>query len=361
VAAAAAWVSVRNAPQHAAPAERPVLPSLTEALDAVSEVRLARADGTATTLQRRDSGWVVAQRNYPADPDKLRSLLIGLSGLRAIEDKTSDPARYAALNVEDPAGAQAHSVRIDVVAGARTWSLLLGKAAGADACYVRVPGSQAALLARPRLDADPAPARWIRPEVLDVAADRIEKVAVRPADGPSYWIEREKRGAADLTLHGAPPGRKPLGPAVVDAIAGTLARLNVEDVKERAATMPPHQSRASFLTFEGLKLDVDGYRDGTTAWIRIDAGVDADTARRFASAPVGQAKAAEAKGTEGKAVEAKMAEARAAEATPPDAASEAAALNARLHALDFQVPVYQYDQIYRQLKDLLEPPASARK
>ncbi len=124
VAGAAVWVSVRSRPERAAPGDRPVLASLAQSIDATSEVRVSRGDGTATTLQRRDGGWFVAQRNYPADPGKLRSLLIGLSGLHTIEQKTSDPARYAALNVEDAAGVQARSVRIDVVAGAQTWSLL---------------------------------------------------------------------------------------------------------------------------------------------------------------------------------------------------------------------------------------------
>ena len=158
VAGAAVWVSVRSRPERAAPGDRPVLASLAQSIDAISQVRVSRGDGTATTLQRRDGGWFVAQRNYPADPGKLRSLLIGLSGLHTIEQKTSDPARYAALNVEDAAGVQARSVRIDVVAGAQAWSLLVGKAAESNASYVRVPGAAAALLAKPRIDADPQPA-----------------------------------------------------------------------------------------------------------------------------------------------------------------------------------------------------------
>jgi hypothetical protein len=302
-----------------------VLEALGESLDAVNEVRLARGDGVATTLQRRDNGWFVAQRNYPADPGKLRSLLISLSGLHTIEQKTSDPARYAALNVEEATGAQSHSMRIDVVAGARTWSLLVGKPVETNGSFVRVSGAAAALSVEPRIDADPQPARWITPGLLDVAADRIEHVSVRPAGGPSYQLVREKRGAADLTLHGVPPGRKPAGPAVADAVAGVLSRLNVEDVKERAPGALQHPSQASLRTFEGLQLDLDGYREGTTAWLRVHASVDP-----------------RAKGPEVKA---------------PDAATEAAAINARAHAFDFQIPVYQYDQIYRPLQDLLAPPA----
>ena len=367
VALLAVWVSERSRPERPAPGGRPVvLEALAESLDSVNEVRLARGDGVATTLQRRDNGWFVAQRNYPADSGKLRSLLINLSGLHTIEQKTSDPARYAALNVEDATGAQSHSMRIDVVAGTRTWSLLVGKPAEPNGSFARIPGAAAALSVEPRIDADPQPARWISPGLVDVAADRIENVSVRPAGAPAYRLTRDKRGAADLTLHDVPPGRKPSSPGVADAAATVLSRLNIEDVKERSPAPLQHASQVSYRTFEGLQLDLDGYREGTTAWIRVRASVDADTAKRFALAKAADqvkapaTKAPEAKTSEAKALEVKAAESKAAEAKAPDPATEAAAINARTQAFDFQIPVYQYDQIYRPLQDLLAPVAQPK-
>jgi hypothetical protein len=329
VAGGAVWVSMRGAPERAPAAARPVLAALADSLDAVTEIRLSRGDGAATTLQRRDGGWFVAQRDYPADPGRLRTLLSQLAELRTVEEKTSDPARYAALNVGDAAGALSRSVRIDVVAGARTWALLLGKTSEPDGCFVRVPGAPAALLAKPRVQVDPEPARWIRTELTDVAADRIQQVTVQPAGSPSYSLTRAARGAADMTLHAVPPGRKAGAPAVINAVGATLARLTADDVKARAAGSLDHPSRATFRTFEGLRVDLVGYRDGGSDWIRVDASVDQPTA-------------AAAKGTDAK--------------QPSDPAAEAAAINARLQAFDFRVPGYQYDQIYRQLKDLLAAP-----
>ena len=337
VAVLAVWVSERSRPERPAPGGRPVvLEALSESLDSVNEVRLARGDGVATTLQRRDNGWFVAQRNYPADPGKLRSLLISLSGLHTIEQKTSDPARYATLNVEDATGAQSHSMRIDVVAGARTWSLLVGKPAEPNGSFVRIPGTAGALSVEPRIDADPQPARWILPGLLDVADDRIERVSVRPAGSPAYRLTRDKRGGADLTLNDVPPGRKSASAGVADAAARVLARLNVEDVKERSPGPLQHASQASYRTFEGLQVDLDGYREGTNAWIRVHASVDPHVkATKQATAP---------------------------EVKAPDPATEAAAINARTQAFDFQIPVYQYDQIFRPVQDLLAPlpqPATA--
>jgi len=360
VAGGAVWVSMRGAPERAPAADRPVLASLADSLDAVTEIRLSRGDGAATTLQRRDGGWFVAQRDYPADPGRLRTLLSQLAELRTVEEKTSDPARYAALNVADAAGAQSRSVRIDVVAAARNWALLLGKTSEPDGCFVRVPGAPAALLAKPRIQVDPEPAHWIRTELTDVAADRIQQVTVQPAGSPSYSLTRAARGAADMTLHGVPPGRKPGAPAVIDAVGATLARLTADDVKARASGALDHPSRASFRTFEGLQVDLAGYRDSGSHWIRVDASVDPPTARRYAAETAAAAAKAQAAGksAESKSDGSKAAipgsQAQGTDAKqPPDPAAEAAAINARLQAFDFRVPAYQYDQIYRQLKDLL--------
>jgi predicted Rdx family selenoprotein len=351
VAAAAVWVSSRNRPERASPSNSPLLASLAESIDAVGEVRLSRGDGTVTTLQRRDNTWFVAQRNYPANVGQLRSLLINLSALHAVEEKTKDATRYAQLDVDDPTGPQSRSTRIDITAGQRTWSLLLGKAAGPRGSFVRIPGGAAALLAQPLIQTEAQPARWLRTEVLDVAADHVQQVAVHPSEGPAYTIARDTRGATDLTLHGIPPGRKPAA-AVVDAVAAALVHLNAQDVKERAAGALEHPSRASFRTFEGLVLDLDGYRDGDTAWIRISASADQDVARRFAPP---ETKGTQSQGTETKGAETMGAQTKASQTQPTDPASEAAAINARLGGHDFQIAGYQYDAIYRQLKDLLAP------
>jgi len=360
VVAAAVWVSLRGAPEQASRSQAAVLASLADTIDAVNEVRLTGSDGNATTLQRRDNGWYVAQRNYPADSNKLRVLLIGLSTLHAIEEKTSDPARYAVLNVEDPAGPQSHGERIDVVAGARTWSLLLGKAAEPNGSYVRVAGAPAALLAQPRIDADPRPTHWIKSDLLELPAERVQRVAVRTAGSPSYSLERARRGAPDLTLHGVPPGRKAASPAVVDAVAGALARLNADDVKPRAPGPLENASHATFRTFEGLQIDMDGYREGGASWVRIDASVDPDAARRFAAAQAEAVSGASgAKSAEGKSEAAGNPDPKSAAVADP--AAEAAAINARVQGYDFQVPAYQYDALYRKLHDLLAPQAEGSK
>ena len=313
VAGSAVWVQMRNAAQTAAPPAALVLAGLADSLDTVSEVRLARGDGIATTMQRQagsGAGWMVTQRGYAVDEVKLRKLLLDLSTLRAIEEKTSDPARYAVLDVQDATGADSHAVRIDVVAGSRTWTLLVGKAAQPSGTYVRVPPAPAAWLVQPPIGADPEPARWIETALVDVQASRVQQVSVRPAEGPAYTLSREHPETADFKLKPVPPGRKPAGSAVLNAAASNLAQLHADDVQAPPATLPPHASHASVRTFDGLVLDLDGHRDGTRAWVRVHAG-----------------------GTD---------------------AAAAAAINARLDGRDFELAAYKFDAIFRPLDALLE-------
>jgi hypothetical protein len=345
VAAAAVWVSLRSAPQRAAPGQIVVLAALPESIDAVSQVRLTRGDGTATALQRDPANaaapWSVVQRNYPADSDKLRALLINLSALHVLEQKTSDPARYPLLEVEDASGDQSHSVRVDVAAGARTWSLLVGKAAEPNGSFVRIPGQAAALLVQPRISVDPLPAHWIASDLLDLPADRVQQVLVKPVAGPAYAVARERRQAADLALRPVPPGRK-ANAAAVNSVAATLFRLGAQDVQAPPSTASGQVSQASLRTFDGLQLDLQGYRDGTRTWVRIDASFDAATVRRFAPP------------------KADASDAKTGQTGGADAASEATALSARLHGHDFEIPAFKFDAIFRPLEDLLVPRPGAR-
>ena len=135
---------------------------------------------------------------------------------------------------------------------------------------------------------------------------------------------------ADLALHGVPAGRKPDSAATINAVAATLSRLSADDVEAQPLVPPEHPSQASFRTFEGLQIDLQGYKDGTRTWVRIGASFDPATARRFAAS-------------------------NAPASAAPDADAQATTLNARLHGFEFELPGYKYDAIFRPLEELLAP------
>ena len=52
--------------------------------------------------------------DYPADEAKVRKLLIALADAKVVEEKTSNPASYATLGVEDMKGTGATGLRVEL-------------------------------------------------------------------------------------------------------------------------------------------------------------------------------------------------------------------------------------------------------
>ena len=92
----AIWLSSRRHLEHATLAGDLVLPGLVPSVNTVTEVDLRRGDGTHTSLKRASVGWVVGERDWAAEPGKVRKLLLDLGALNVVEEKTRLPANYPA-------------------------------------------------------------------------------------------------------------------------------------------------------------------------------------------------------------------------------------------------------------------------
>ncbi len=79
-----------------------LFPDLQAALGDVTEIRMSRGDGSRTTLVKNGNSWLVSERNYPADPVRVREMALGMAALRVVEHKTSVPGNYPKLGVEAP-------------------------------------------------------------------------------------------------------------------------------------------------------------------------------------------------------------------------------------------------------------------
>src|SRR5687767_14459386 len=82
----ALYLSSRRQVQSANAAGALVLPELKGTINNVTELRLAKADGTRTTLKKEAAGWRVAERNFTADAGKVRKLLLELAALKVEEE-----------------------------------------------------------------------------------------------------------------------------------------------------------------------------------------------------------------------------------------------------------------------------------
>ena len=313
VIAGAIWLSSRRHLEHATLAGDLVLPGLEPAINTVTEVDLRRGDGTRTSLRKASVGWVVGERDWAAEPGKVRKLLLDLGALNVVEEKTRLPENYPQLGVEDVSTPKASGTQVNVVTPGHTYALIVGKTSSGKSGYVRVAGTPASLLAAPLLTLDADPKTWLENSLIDLPAARVRQVEEKPLEGAPYAAAREKKEQTDFSVTGVPKGRQLTGPGAADSLAGALGALTLEDVQKSAVPPDARVSRAVFRTFDGLEVTVTGRKDGTRSLIALSA-----------------------------------------RATAPAAEPEAHALDTRLGGWEFEIPDYKYGTIFRPLEELLQ-------
>jgi hypothetical protein len=322
-----------------------VFPELKSVLGEVAEIRLSKGDGSRTTLRKSAGGWTVVERQYPADGSRVRELVMNLVAMKIVERKTSDPANYARLGVEAPDSPTAASSLLEVVAGKKTFSLIVGKGAEGRAIYARKPDDAVSALVEPGVTADPDQKRWLDRTIVDLPGASVYDISVKPAAGPAYLLARAQRGDADLVLSPVPKGRTVASAMSVDGQAEALVAFNFDDVRAVPAAAAA-TDRATYRTFDGQVLEFAGRRDAQKAYVSISAHHDAALAARFAAKPsLDPAKPA---------------------AEPAKAAAQPAVdverLAARAKGVEYEVPVYKYESIFKPQEELLEkkpgPPAA---
>jgi hypothetical protein len=311
----AVWVSSRNDGAESSIAGTRVLPGLQAALNQLTQVRITKGGKVETTLNRTQSDWIVAERGYPADSGKLRKLLIDLASLKAVQRKTRIASNYPVLGVQNVSSPGATGARIDLVSPTKTWSLIVGHSADANDVYVRVVRAARSLLASPLILVNADPKLWLDPAILDITQDRVSEIEERPAKGPAFSVSRATKTQADFTVHDVPRGRKLTGADAADTMGSALSNLTLTDV--RKATPPPGGtdiSHAVFKTFDGLEIDISGYKQAKSHYIEVSALADSKSAD-----------------------------------------SEAQQINSRVHGWDYRIPGYRYEEIFQPLSALLQP------
>jgi hypothetical protein len=371
VIAAAIWLSSQRSLRRDDTAGARALPALSPALNQVSEIRLVKAgEQTAVTLKRADNHWQVLERaGHPADSSKIRKLLIDLSDLKVVEQKTENPANYAVLGVEDVKQPTATGVRIDLAGLAQPVSLIVGKNAGSRSSYARPAQSAQSLAVTPSISLDTDPKDWLDRSLLDIPAVRVQQVRITDANGHSYVAKRESREQTDFTVPDLPRGRKLTSPTIANSASTALDALTFDDVRPAAApaTSPKGVARAEFRLFDGAVIEITGHKDGEHHWIHLQPRFDEAQQQLFAVAAVPAAsEAADAKPADPKTApaggDAKPAAPGATpapaptERKPDEVRAEVDNWAKRFAAWDYEVPGYKYDTLFRPIDEITQKP-----
>ncbi len=310
----AIWVSSRKVEIADSAVGTPVLKALKAQLNEVTEVRVSKGDGSRATLRKEPNGWIVTEREYPADTSKVRKLLIDLSSLETVETKTSDPEKYSQLGVEDVSGPTATGTRIEAVTPEQVHAIIVGKTSGAKSGYVRAMNAKQSVLATPMITADADPKHWLDTTLLDIPEARIKEIEVDPQGSPKYKVAREKKEQTDFTVTPLPKGRELSSPSAANGYGSALVMLSLTDVKKADGAKPIlQQPHVTFRTFDGLELQITGWVDGERRLISV-----------------------------------------VPKSTATETAEEAQKIEARVKGWQFEIPNYKYDALFRPLEEMLK-------
>lgn len=306
------WLSSRKIEDAQSGAGSPVITGLKAQVNDVTEVRISRGDGSKATLRKEPDNWVVVEREYPADSGKVRKLLLDLSDLSVVETKTSDPGKYSQLGVEDVTTPTAAGTRVELVTPEKVHGVILGRVSGMKSAYARATDAKQSVLATPYIMVDADPQRWLDASLVDIPDSRVREVEIAPASGPSYKVSRENKDQADFTVTGIPKGRELSSPSVANAVSRELAGFTLTDVR-KAAEPASGKPTATFRTFDGLEVQLQGREDGDRRYIAVTA-----------------------------------------KSTATETAEQATKLSTRTQGWEFEIPKYKYDGIFKPLEELLK-------
>jgi hypothetical protein len=355
LAALAVAVSVSQRPESGS--GQLLLPDLKARLNDIDKI-VVRAGGnkTVATLQRQQDRWVLTERaDYAADVGKIRKNLIALAEARILEEKTSNPELYNRLRVEDMDKEAAGGVQLDLSAGDKTASVIIGNTGvgGGERAYARRAGEPTSWLVSGAFETPREAAEWLDRGLTDIAPARVHAVTISRPDGTAaVRVQKAAPDAPDFTVLDVPKGRELAFPGVGNAIGAGLADLTLDSVEPADGFAPGNvkPTVARFETFDGLLVEASTWNLPAGLRVRFRASADQALADRFAPKPEPQQEKEKPAGTSAVPATRKAFD---------EVKAEADQLNTRLGNWVYALPEFKVEQLTKQIEDLLQPKTQA--
>lgn len=299
-----------------------LLPDLARQGDRIATVELRQGE-RKLTLQRNANAWRVAEREgYPANPDRVRALLIALSQSQLVEPRTALKDKWKLLELEDPAAkdAKSRAVRILDAKGAVLGDIVLGKARydafgpGKGGFYVRRPAEAQTWLAMGDPKGGLDLKDWISLTAFEIDTATISRVTIEhPGEEPIVVEKADGKEAKFKLAKPIPEGMKLKQGFTIDQVGGGFSAIELEDVRRLAASATG--DKVSVIKLEadgGLTVTFRLRKEGEASWLSLTA------------------------------------------AGSGDAAKKAEPINARAKDWEFKIPQWKVDQIARRMADMIE-------
>ena len=219
--------------------------------------------------------WGLADRGgYPVQASKLRGMLTALTELRLVEPRTTDPAQFSRLGLEDPNGKKGTSnmLRVLDASGKPIVALIVGhrrvRTQGnvPEQVYVRRPDDNQTWLAEGSLQVDADPQQWFDRDIMNIGHARIARVTVTHGDEKLEFA----RDGEKLVLK-SPADHPPLDDYKLDDIDRGLELLTFQDVQTDKDPVGDKIGQSVYTTSDGLAVTATVFKGEKDIWARFAA------------------------------------------------------------------------------------------
>lgn len=264
-----AWMPPEDALMRSEVGKR-VLPAFESKTGFISLIMVTTKE-ESYHLVRNDDGWVLAEKgSYPVTDAKIQELTEALSRMTYAQPMTRDERKFDRIGLGDPTK-DGTGALLEVGDGKGTSfaKLLVGYRDGTS--FVRRPDDlQAWEVGGAVMPPLQRGAAWLDLDVIDVTADAILGVDVRPAEGPAYRLEAAAGGGYAL----APPfsQRQLITMLAPNLTAEALTRLVPTDVRPAlevavGAPVAEHITRLN----SGVVIVTRSWRADERGWVTVSA------------------------------------------------------------------------------------------
>ncbi|HLQ90360.1 MAG TPA: DUF4340 domain-containing protein, partial [Xanthobacteraceae bacterium] len=262
-----------------------VVPGLLDKANGLTGL-VVRQGNDPITIEKRGSGFAVAEIGFPVKTDLVRDLVTGLIELRFEEARTSDPARLSELGLADagsPGGGKEVTLRsgsgeiANVIIG--IGDSTVGSSIGG--VYVRLKGAPQTWLARGNVRLPPTRADWFAAVDLGAKRFEIKKIELSGGDKDAVSVAPVADKPGELTLENVPEGRF-AETFKVSRLPTFVESFSFLDVRKR--TVPAANTRRMTVEVDGgLRLVFASVGDLSEGWVQVSAEATADAKREKAT------------------------------------------------------------------------------
>jgi len=353
-----AYVAVRSrAPDAGKSEQKALIPDFPA--DQVTKIAVKKAAADITVERGGDAKtWTLPSKGgFPADFERVKTLMTGLIDSKIVEPKTSLPDMYPRLGVEDPKPDNSSTqLTLSDKDGKALATLILGSrdfsASGTSPrTFARRVGDTQAYLVEGDLRAETDPLLWMSRTIVELTGQRVKSVTITQPGGEKVAIEMT---GGTYRVTNVPEGRTLKDEFVGSRIGSVLASIMLDDVKPaKDVDLATDTPTAEFRTSDGLVVTVKARKIETKFWATFAAAYDPPPA------PAPPEIKPDATPEEKQAAEARKADdAKQRELAESTVKSEVETLNKRWAPWAFAIPDFKAEQLTSKMDSLLAAPAA---